>query len=157
MTLQYTIRTVEPEDLAGVSACLAAAFEPYRARYTDGAYDDTVPALNELGRRAENLRIFVAVDRRGRIVATVGAGQTGSEGHLRGMAVLPECQGEGLGDRMLVTAESELKSAGCTRVTLDTTAPLARAIRFYQRNGYRPTGVVSDFFGMPLYEYEKTL
>jgi ribosomal protein S18 acetylase RimI-like enzyme len=158
MTTQYTIRRARPEDLAGVGECLAAAFEPYRASYTDGAYGDTVPSLNELSRRAENLRIFAAVDRRGRVVATVGAGLVSpSEGHLRGMAVLPEHQGEGLADEMLATAEAELKTAGCTRVTLDTTQPLIRAARFYQRNGYRATGAVRDFFGMPLHEYEKQL
>jgi len=42
-------------------------------------------------------------------------------------------------------------------VTLDTTRPLERAIRFYERCGYRATGVVRDFFGMPLFEYAKDL
>ena len=32
-----------------------------------------------------------------------------------------------------------------------------RAIRFYERHGYRPTGRVSDFFGMELIEYAKEL
>ena len=36
-------------------------------------------------------------------------------------------------------------------------APLQRAIRFYERNGYRPSGRVADFFGMPLFEYVKPL
>lgn len=158
MTTQYTIRKVTPADLVGVSACLAAAFEPYRPSYTDGAYGDTVPALNDVGRRAENMRIFVAVNRGGRVVGTVGVGLTGpAEGHLRGMAVLPECQHEGLATRLLAAAEAELKSMGCSRVTLDTTIPLKHAIRFYERNGYRPTGSVTDFFGMPLHEYAKDI
>jgi hypothetical protein len=41
-------------------------------------------------------------------------------------------------------------------VTLDTTEPLKKAIRFYLRHGYKPSGIVKDFFGMPLFEYEKT-
>jgi putative acetyltransferase len=111
-----------------------------------------------VARRAENMRIFVAVNRGGTVVGTVGVGLTGpTEGHVRGMAVLPEEQGAGVAAQLLGHAESELKTLGCTRVTLDTTQPLARAIRFYERNGYRPTGVVSDFFGMPLFEYEKTI
>jgi len=42
-------------------------------------------------------------------------------------------------------------------VTLDTTAPLAHAIHFYEINGYSATGRIGDFFGMPLYEYAKPL
>jgi GNAT superfamily N-acetyltransferase len=57
----------------------------------------------------------------------------------------------------LESIENELREAGCSLVTLDTTAPLARAIRFYERNGYVRSGVVSDFFGMALYEYKKRL
>ena len=29
------------------------------------------------------------------------------------------------------------------------------AIRFYERNGFHPSGKVTGFFGMPLYEYVK--
>ena len=45
-------------------------------------------------------------------------------------------------------AEAGLRAAGCTQVTLDTTRPLERAIAFYERRGYRPTGIVRDFYGM---------
>ena len=56
---------------------------------------------------------------------------------------------------MLQAAESELRARGCRRVTLDTTQPLERAMRFYEKNGYRRSGNVGDFFGMPLFEYVK--
>jgi len=51
----------------------------------------------------------------------------------------------------------ELRLSGCVRITLDTTEPLERAMRFYEKNGYRRSGRVSDFFEMPLIEYQKTL
>ena len=102
--------------------------------------------------------IFVAVDRDGSICGTIGCNLAGDgEGHLRGMAVLPEQQGKGLAEALLERAESQLLECGCARVTLDTTAPLERAIRFYEKHGYRATGRVTDFFGMPLYEYAKNL
>ena len=63
----------------------------------------------------------------------------------------------GVADQLLETIEQELRAAGCPFVTLDTTAPLARAIRFYERNGYVSSGAVSDFFGMALYQYQKQL
>jgi hypothetical protein len=42
-------------------------------------------------------------------------------------------------------------------VSLDTTEPLRRAMRFYERNGYQRSGKVTDFFGMTLIEYIKEL
>ena len=79
------------------------------------------------------------------------------EGHIRGMAVVAEWQGCGLAAQLLQAAESELRSQGCHRVTLDTTEPLERAMRFYGKNGYRRSGKVDNFFGMPLIEYVKNL
>ena len=43
------------------------------------------------------------------------------------------------------------------RQCLDTTEPLQRAVRFYLRHGFRASGRVTDFFGMPLFEYLKIL
>ena len=74
-----------------------------------------------------------------------------------GMAVAPGWQGSGVAAALLEAAEDQLRQAGCTRVTLDTTEPLQRAIRFYTRHGYAATGHVTDFFGMRLYEYAKPL
>jgi len=50
-----------------------------------------------------------------------------------------------------------LRRRGCSRVTLDTTAPLTRAIRLYERQGYRSSGRVGTYFGMELFEYAKQL
>jgi hypothetical protein len=57
----------------------------------------------------------------------------------------------------LPNAESELQQRKCTRVTLDTTEQLLRAMRFCEKHGYRRSGKTKDFFGMPLIEYQKTL
>ena len=73
------------------------------------------------------------------------------------MAVLPEWQGQGIAPRLLQAAEEELAARGCVRITLDTTEPLLRAVRFYEKHGYRRTGRTTDFFGMPLHEYAKDL
>lgn len=81
----------------------------------------------------------------------------GTEGHLLGMAVLPEWQGAGVAAALLRAAENELLNNGCTFVTLDTTAPLKQATRFYEKHGFSPSGMDSGFFGMPLYEYSKPL
>ena len=42
-------------------------------------------------------------------------------------------------------------------MTLCTTRPLQRAIRFYEKNGFHATGEVSSFFGMDLLSYRKDI
>jgi len=152
-----TIRRALVEDAESVSECLAAAFEPFRSEYTRGAYEDTVPGVEAIRTRMEHMVVYVAVSSDGVIVGTVACVVEGNEGHLRGMAVHPARQGQGIADQLLTTIENELIAAGCARVTLDTTEPLQRAAHFYRRNGFAPSGRVTDFFGMPLYEYVKTL
>lgn len=157
---RVTIRaaTTKPGDAAGIYECLRAAFEPYRGDYTVEAFADTVPPVERIHQRLETMSVFVALSGAGEIVGTIAGHvvQPGT-GHIRGMAVRPEGQGQGIAERLLARAETELRRKKCTRVTLDTTQPLRRAIRFYEKHGYRASGNVADFFGMPLFEYAKRL
>ena len=147
------IRRATTADTTGILLCLGAAFQEFRGDYTPQGFADTVLAPATIERRLREMTVLVAEE--GGIVGTIACARNGKEGHLRGMAVLPVWRGRGVAEKLLAAAEAEL--AGCTRVTLDTTAPLKRAIRFYEKHGYRRTGRVTDFFGMPLYEYEKKL
>ena len=154
----FTIRRATPADAPGILACLRVAFASYQSSYTAPAYEDTVLTGETLAQRFQFMSILVAVSGSGGIIGTVGCNAVGNGvGHLRGMAVLKDWQGGGVAQQLLTSVEAELRALGCERVTLDTTAPLQRAIRFYERNGYRATGHVSDFFGMPLFEYAKSL
>jgi ribosomal protein S18 acetylase RimI-like enzyme len=149
------IRKATTDDVDGILHCLASAFEPYRTSYTPDAYLDTVLTAETVPLRLSSMQVFVAL-KDGQIVGTIAcAGSDGEEGHLRGMAVLPQWQSQGLAVRLLRAAESELVERGCARITLDTTEPLQRAMRFYERHGYCRSGRTIDFFGMPLHEYVK--
>jgi ribosomal protein S18 acetylase RimI-like enzyme len=151
------IRQAHAKDAEGISACLAAAFEPFRAQYTADAFLDTVPPLDVIRERIAQMKVYVAVPNDGKIVGTLAASAANGEGHLRGMAVQSDWQGQGIAGRLLAQAENDLRAAGCSRVTLDTTLPLQRAIRFYEKNGFAPSGKITDFYGMPLHEYAKQL
>ena len=150
------IRRAQVTDAEAIAGCLSAAFAQHRDEYTAGAYADTVLNLDGVRRRLREMCLFVALSDE-EIVGTIGCMVNGAEGHLRGMAVLPDWQGTGAALPLLRAAEAELKKNGCGCVTLDTTAPLMRAVRFYAKNGYSASGRVADFFGMPLYEYRKLL
>ena len=152
----FTIRRADPRDGKGILACLAAAFAPYRNSYTPAALRDTVLDSESVQHRLREMCVFVAVSQ-GKVVGTLACAASGEEGHLRGMAVLPKWQGSDVAAALLESAEAEIRNQHCKRVTLNTTEPLARATRFYERQGFSRSGRVSDFFGMPLQEWVKFL
>jgi ribosomal protein S18 acetylase RimI-like enzyme len=126
-----------------------------------------------LQHRLASMSLFVAVSESGEIVGTIGClvvdplvvnslvvnskKENSCEGHIRGMAVLPALQGASVAARLLKTVEAELCASGCSQISLDTTEPLQAAMRFYEKNGFQRSGKITDFFGMPLFEYVKTL
>jgi ribosomal protein S18 acetylase RimI-like enzyme len=151
------IRTAVISDAPRVAACLEEEFAPYRDLYVPEAHADTVPGIDGILRRLASMRVLVAVTSKQVAGTIAGELNERSEGHLRGMAVLTQWQGSGIASQLLMSIEDYLRAQSCSRVTLDTTLPPQRAIRFYQSHGYRHTGVIGDFFGMPLYEYAKDL
>jgi len=154
----FHIRRATENDATGILHCLRMAFEAYRNSYTPGAFHDTVLSQEAFQQRLSSMRILIALEGDNQVVGTVSCMLVNSdEGHLRGMAVLPEWQGRGIAEKLLQSAEAELASRKCSRITLDTTEPLQRAMRFYERNGYRASGKITDFFGMPLHGYVKEL
>lgn len=157
MTASCTVRMATLSDSAAILICLREAFEPYRDAYTPAAFADTVLTPETLAARFTRMKILVAVAPDSSIPGTIAAGSDGDEGHVRGMAVRPSAQGQGVAQQLLESAESLLRSFGCRRVTLDTTAPLTRAIAFYRSHGYESTGRTQDFYGMPLHEFARDL
>src|SRR6516165_4736932 len=138
------IRPAGPEDSLGILQCLAAAFEPYKSRYSAPAFADTV--LDDAALRARFLRMHILVAMAEEtVVGTISGACHADRGHLRGMAVLPDRRGSGLAAKLLNAIETYLQSQGCKRITLSITEPLQPAMKFYEKNGYRRSGTVEDF------------
>lgn len=150
----FTVVRATPDDAAGVLHCLHRAFAPFRAHYTAAAYENTVLNPESVQERLAAMTVLVARDRSGSVIGAVGGHVVEADGHLRGMAVLPEWQGRGVANALLIAMELQL-AGQCASLTLDSTAPLERARRFYERHGYRQSGLVGDFHGMPLFQYVK--
>lgn len=154
----FSIRRAVAGDAEGILGCLRAAFTPHRESYTPQAFEDTVLNAATIRQRLTDMTLLIAVNPGGDVLGTIGYKvERGKEGHIRGMAVRPDQLGSRLAQRLLQTVEIELRRRSCSRITLDTTEPLKRAIRFYERNGFQYSGVVRDYFGMPLLEYVKNL
>lgn len=149
------IRKATLADAADILRCLAEAFQPYREQYTPAGFADTVLSPQTIEARLREMQLYVAVSSSGEIIGTIGGSANGAEGHIRGMAVRQAWQGCGAAAALLQAIEEDLWQRRCRFITLDTTAPLRRAIRFYEKHGYRATGKVASFFGMELFEFEK--
>lgn len=153
-----SIRKADAADSQAIVECFQEAFAAYRSVYTPGAYRDTVVGPEDLENRMATMCVFVATTFAGEVVGTVACYVVGlDEGHIRGMAVRPAWHGADVAGKLIRSVESELRDRGCTRISLDATLPLQRAMRFYEKHGFRRSGRVSDFFGMEMVEYVKTL
>ena len=155
--MDLEIRQAQVTDAIQIAECLMAAFAPFRHLYTSDAFADTVSAADAVRDRIERMTVYIAVAPAGSVVGTLAAACSEQEGHLRGMAVRPEWQGHGIARRLLMAAEHHLIRSGCSRITLDTTDPLTKAICLYESCGFVRSGRVEDYFGMPLYEFVKWL
>jgi len=152
------VRQAGEDDVPGVVRCLHAAFAPFRSQYTAAAYAETTLTRWTALERLRSMRVLVAVDRAGRVLGTVAwVRKPSGIGYLRGMAVDPRWQGSRVAERLLDRALADLYAAGARRVTLHTTHPLGRAIGFYRRNGFRPTGRQGEFFGMETLQFARAL
>lgn len=96
-------------------------------------------------RQAEQRRLTLAVGETLErvIVAEIDEVPVGWCSRARGRAyipflfVMPELQSQGIGSMLLRRMESMLELEGAERVHLETPADNVRAVRFYERQGYR--------------------
>ena len=92
------------------------------------------------------------------VVGTGSVVLRGEELYIRGMAVLPSARGLRLGELLLKQAEDFASAHNSKRLILSTTPFLLRAIRLYERAGFKRTGEgPHDLFGTPLFTMVKDL
>ncbi len=88
-------------------------------------------------------RVFVA-ERDGRIVglgATAPSVDAERVGEIAQLYVHPEVWGSGVADQLLHQLEGDLRTRGCGAALLEVAASNVRAIRFYERHGWRNANV----------------
>ena len=125
--------------------------EAFTDRYSrDGLVGVRVPQLNPLVWRYAiddaGGGAMVWRDAEGHLVAFNMVHRSGSEGWMGPLAVRPDRQGEGLGsDAVRALARHLFEVRGHHRVVIDPAAANARAIRSYQRVGFRPVGVMRRY------------
>jgi uncharacterized protein len=154
---EIEIRLAKPDDSGQVASVLESAFAEFRSSYTNGGFAATVIHKDKVEARMHEGPMWVALHD-GIIVGTVAAVSKGEALHVRGMGIVPAARGKKIGERLLKQVEEFARRQGHTRMTLNTTPFLTRAIKLYKHFGFeRSDEGPLDLFGTPLFSMEKDL
>ena len=129
------IRRAEPEDAPAMAACVTAAYGHYSERIgrpPGPMFDDYLRVINE--------DLAFVADSKGRLIGLMVLKFNQGKALLDNVAVYPDCQGTGLGRRLIGLAEAETKKAGFASLELYTNEKMIENIRFYKKLGYMETG-----------------
>jgi len=145
------IRPARADDLPAVSALLGAT---WHATYDDVYGAERVADVTRRWHAVEALAkgldqpdaCFLVAVETGRLVGTIAvvAGESGTL-DLKRLYILPDAQGRGLGGRLLAAALAAFP--GATGVRLEVEPANARAVSFYERQGFVATGRTGDCSG----------
>lgn len=80
---------------------------------------------------ADHFRVRRSQERMGRIIT---------------IDVLPEARRTGLGSRLMLAAEEELKKLGCGHVSLETAVDNFAALHFYKKHGYTGLKILPRYY-----------
>ena len=110
--------------------------------------------------RVPSARLWVAVQAGlvvGNVLLLLRAGA--DYGRLYSLVVAPDARGQGLGDRLMATAERHARAAGRTRLRLEVRLENAAARALYARRGYVEVSQLAGYYedGAPGLRLEKTL
>lgn len=153
-TEAWTIRAAGPEDAAGIAVLHVASWRwAYRGLLSGGvlaalSVDDRAAMWTEL-LADDGVAVLVAeLDGELDGFASAGASRdddaTPGTGEVAAIYLAEEAAGSGLGRDLFSRIQDELRRRGFTRATLWVLETNARARRFYEREGWRWDGSLSD-------------
>jgi putative acetyltransferase len=147
----------ERDDAAAIASVLSESFVEYEPLYTPEGFAATTPNAEEVHLRMDEGPIWVAVSD-DPIIGTVSVVPRGESLYIRGMAVLPEARGQGIGELLLSHVENFAATQSFKRLFLSTTPFLDSAISLYEHFGFQRTAESPhDLFGTPLFTMQKSV
>ena len=145
------------EDAPAIASVLSEAFAEYRPLYTEKGFAATTPRMDQIRIRIDEGPVWVALSDE-IVVGTVSAVTRENSLYIRGMAVLPSTRGKRIGELLLQEIEAYAAERGIKRLFLSTTPFLSRAIKLYERHGFKRSAEgPNELFGTPLFTMEKQL
>ncbi len=156
--MDIAIRAATASDSEDISDLILKAFSPFKEQYTAGAFEYTTAAAELIRSRFSEGPIWVATTGE-QVVGTVSGLPDGERFYIRSMAVDPEAQRSGIGQKLLEVLETYAKENAFERLYLFTTHVLPGASRLYEKNGFyilRETQP-DEWFDMGGLEMEKVI
>jgi putative acetyltransferase len=153
---QIQIRRAQLDDAAAIARVLYESFVEYRPLYTPGGFSATALDEKQVVQRMNEGPVWAA-QHQGQIAGSVAAVIRSNSVYMRGMAVLPNVRGLGVGGRLIDAVEQWGRASGLSRIFLSTTPFLYSAIGLYEKHGFGRIDGPLDLFGTPLFEMEKFL
>ena len=150
------IRLADRGEARAIAALLYEALREFEPLYTAEGFAATTPRTEQILERMNEGPVWVALVF-GEIVGTVSVVPTGEALYVRGMAVLPRMRGARVGKLLMEQVEQYAAEKDCKRLFLSTTPFLHRAIRLYERLGFRRTdhGPHDIFWDAAVYDGEE--
>ena len=133
--LDIEYRLARPEESEAISELLLESFGMFEAEYTPGAFEYTTPGTDSVRGRFDEGPVWVAMDG-DTMIGTVSGLPEPDRFYVRSMAVRPDAQGLGLGQRLLEILEGFARDKEFDRLYLYTTHVLPGAKRLYEKNGF---------------------
>ena len=133
--LDIEYRLARPDESEAISELLLESFGLFEAEYTPGAFEYTTPSTDVVRGRFEEGPVWVAMDGNA-MIGTVSGLPEPDRFYVRSMAVRPDAQGHGIGQRLLEPLEAFAREKGFERMYLYTTHVLPGAKRLYEKNGF---------------------
>ena len=151
------VRLAESRDSPAIASLLADAFSEYRPLYTSEGYAATAITSAQVEERIREGPLWVALSNE-MVVGTVSVIARKGSLYVRGMAVRPAARGQRIGELLLAQVEKFATTERFQRLFLSTTPFLDRAIRLYERLGFRRIDEgPQELHGTPLFTMEKFL
>jgi N-acetylglutamate synthase-like GNAT family acetyltransferase len=131
MSDTVTLRSAEPQDVPGITACVCEAY----VHYIERIGRQPAPMLEDYADVVRHTQTHVALMGR-RIVGVLTLAITEEGFCLDNIAVRPDLKGNGIGRRLLELAESEARRQGFDSIYLFTNELMIENRKLYGGIGY---------------------
>ena len=131
----WAIRPAGPADLDAVRRCVLEAYALYIPRIGREPAPMTADYAELIGRG----EVWVT-EENGRVIGVLVLRPLADSLFLENVAVLPACQGRGIGRALIAFAERHARALGLPEVTLYTNERMTENLLLYPRLGYVETG-----------------
>ena len=138
---EVLIREARHDEADAIHKVLAAAFRCLRGRgYSNQALEAAILPPEEVNRRIVNGDHVLVAEDEGQIAGTATGIEEHDSLHVCSVAVHPDWQGRGIGQRLMKALEDIARRHKCNKLWLQTAWAMTEAIALYEKVGFQVEG-----------------